>query len=350
MGMSGFRPTATWDVLKARAQLLRVVRRFFDERGYCGVETPLLSADVCVDAWLDPFVVPEAGSPEDRQGRMFLQTSPEFGMKRLLAAGADAIYQVTRSFRRGEAGRRHNPEFTIVEWYRVGDALEQQIDLVEQLVQSVAQTAPVESVSDVRHAHPVGLGVPPMPRDVSFRRIAYDAAFEEFAGRRVLAASTTELRELAEQHGIAAPDSLAADDRDGWLNLLLAEVVEPALAGEGGVVLYDYPASQAALARVRDQQPPVAERFELYLDGVEICNGYRELTDADQLATRMQAQAAKRREAGLSDLPVESRLIEAMRSGLPECSGVALGFDRLVMWRLGLERIADVIPFPWDRA
>jgi lysyl-tRNA synthetase class 2 len=340
MDMSGLRPTATWDVLRARAQLLRIVRRFFDERGYCEVETPLLSADVCVDVWLDPFIVPDAGGPDERQGRMFLQTSPEFGMKRLLSAGADAIYQITRSFRRGEAGRRHNPEFTIVEWYRVGDTLEQQIDLVEELVRAVAE---VTEASDLDSALVE-------PRTVSFRRIAYDAAFEEFAGRRVLDASTAELRRLAERHGIAAPDSLASDDRDGWLNLLLAEVVEPALAGQGGVILYDYPASQAALARVRDQQPPLAERFELYLDGVEICNGYRELTDPDHLAARMQAQAAKRREAGLSELPVDSRLIEAMRSGLPECSGVALGFDRLVMWRLGLERIADVIPFPWDRA
>lgn len=342
MDMSGFRPTTTWNVLRARARLLRTVRRFFDERGYCEVETPLLSADVCVDAWLDPFIVPDAGGPDARQGRKFLQTSPEFGMKRLLAAGvgAGAIYQVTRSFRRGEAGRRHNPEFTIVEWYRVGDTLEQQIDLVEQLVRAVGeQTEPDDSESALSE-----------PRDVSFRRIAYDEAFTKFAGRRVLDASIVELRRLAEQHGVATPDSLAADDRDGWLNLLLAEVVEPALAKQGGVILYDYPGSQAALARVRHEQPPVAERFELYLDGMEICNGYRELTDADQLAARMEAQAAKRREAGLSDLPMDSRLVDALRSGLPECSGVALGFDRLVMWRLGLERIADVIPFPWDRA
>ncbi len=340
MDNPGFRPTASWNVLQARAALLQVVRRFFDVRGFCEVETPLLSHDVCVDAWLDPFIVPHAGGRADRQGRMFLQTSPEFGMKRLLAAGADAIYQITRSFRRGESGGRHNPEFTIVEWYRVGNTLAQQIDLVEQLVQSVADHVADAGPDSLRASR----------RAVSFRRIAYNDAFAEFAGHPVLESSTVELRALADRLGVAAPESLAADDRDGWLNLLLAEVVEPALKRQEGVVLYDYPASQAALARVRPEQPLVADRFELYLDGMEICNGYRELTDPDQLAARMQAQAEKRRAAGLSDLPADSRLIDAMRAGLPDCSGVALGFDRLVMWRLGLQQIADVIPFPWDRA
>lgn len=337
-----FRPTASWPVLRARAGLLGEIRRFFDERGYLEVETPLLSHDVCVDLWLDPFIVPQASSRPERGGRMFLQTSPEFAMKRLLAAGADAIYQITRSFRRGEIGRLHNPEFTIVEWYRTGESLEAQMDLTESLVRAALET----ERGDIAGARP-GSAPRPIPR---FRRLAYDDAFLEFGGQRILPLSTAELRRVAERHGLSAPASLAADDRDGWLNLLLAGIVEPALAGSGAVFLYDYPASQAALARLRPDRPEVAERFELYLDGLEICNGYRELTDPDLMAERMRRQAALRASAGLSELPADSRLIEAMRAGLPECAGVALGFDRLLMWRLGAADIAEVMPFPFERA
>ena len=337
-----FAPTASWPALRARAELLRCARSFFDDRGYLEVETPLLSHDVCVDQWLDPLIVPDASRRSERGDRMFLQTSPEFAMKRLLAAGAEAIYQVTRSFRRGEAGRLHNPEFTIIEWYRIGDALDAQMDVVEALVRSISAAILPEFESGNRQSRE---RIAP-----SFRRLTYDDAFHDFAGQRVLELSVPELQRLAHAHALPIPASLGQDDRDGWLNLLLAGIVEPALAGLGAVFIHDYPASQAALARLRPGQPHVAERFELYLDGIEICNGYRELTDPDQLAARMQHQAALRSAAGMSQLPPDSRLIDAMRSGLPDCSGVALGFDRLVMWRLGAQHIADVIPFPFDRA
>lgn len=330
-----WRPTASPAVLRQRAVLLRETRAFFDGEGYFEVETPLLSQDVCVDVWLDPFLVPAAGARSEPV--RFLQTSPEFGMKRLLAAGAQSIYQVTRSFRQGETGARHNPEFTIVEWYDVGSTLTEQMDVVERLVQRLCAAADAAAA------------VLPRPA-ASFRRLSYDAAFREFAGQSILALPTSELPELAQRHRIAIPASLRLDDRDGWLNLLLAAVVEPALARLGGVMLYDYPASQAALARVRGKSPPVAERFELYLDGIEICNGYHELTDPVELRRRMRHQADLRRAAGLSHLPVESRLLSAMQSGLPDCSGVALGFDRLAMWRLGLGELKDVLTFPFERA
>ncbi len=337
-GDDDFRPTAALETLQRRALLLRAVRAFFDERGYFEVETPLLSQDVCVDAWLDPFIVPPSpnAAGASRRHTLYLQTSPEFGMKRLLAAGARAIYQITRSFRRGECGVRHNPEFTILEWYRAGDTPDEQMQLVEDLVRRVADAA----------APPDG-----PPRCVRlFRRLPYDGAFAQFAGTRVLGLGPRELEELARARSIPVPASLDSADRDAWLNLLLAELVEPRLAREGAVFLYDYPHTQAALARVRPGPPPVAERFELYLDGIEICNGYHELTDADELATRMRRQGEMRRAAGLPELPIDSRLLNALRAGLPACTGVALGFDRLALWALGQERLADVMAFPFDRA
>jgi len=354
-------PTAALDVLAQRARLLAAVRRFFDERGYCEVETPLLSHDVCVDAWLDPFIVPNV-SPAGGAPPMYLQTSPEFAMKRLLVAGAEAIYQLTRSFRRGEFGRLHNPEFTIVEWYRRGSTITEQMDLVEELVRMVAAERPSHGVYPRGQFAVSGSCINPVhkkpgetvhgPRitDQPFERFTYDAAFERFAGRRVLNATCDDLAELAQWQNVAIPPQFPHDDRDGWLNLLLANVVEPRLKELDAVFLCDYPASQSALARIRPDNPPVAERFELYLDGIEICNGYQELTDADELASRMRRQAELRRANGLSELPTDSRLIAAMRDGLPECAGVALGFDRLAMWVLGRDSIADVVAFPFERA
>ncbi|REJ93855.1 MAG: EF-P lysine aminoacylase GenX [Planctomycetota bacterium] len=333
------RPTVALTTLKQRAALLETVRQFFQQRGYLEVETPLLSGDVCIDAWLDPFILrekPSAGAPEEP---MFLQTSPEFAMKRLLAAGCNAIYQVTRSFRKGEIGPLHNPEFTIVEWYRVGDEITQQMSLVEELVRATLETA-----AGLERRERAGL----LPERIP--RLTYDEAFSRFAGEPVLRASCRQLRNLARRKGVAAPAGLATDDRDGWLNLLLTALVEPKLSELPAVFLTDYPATQAALARVREGDPPVAERFELYLRGIEICNGYQELTDPVELKNRMLRQADLRRAAGASKLPVDSRLLAAMQEGLPECAGVALGFDRLVMWCLNAHHIRDVIAFPFDRA
>lgn len=339
-----WRPTASLERLRQRAKLLSAVRRFFDERGYWEVETPLLSHDVCVDTWLDPLCVTRPDPTRVRP--MFLQTSPEFGMKRLLAAGADAIYQVTRSFRRGEMGRLHNPEFTIVEWYRVQSNIAAQMDLVEELVRTVQAVA--ERTPNLPGDAVAGEGAAGTP--ARFERLSYDEAFERFAGQRVLSATPDELAALAQRHNVPVPAGFPVDDRDVWLNLLLASVVEPRLAELGGVFIYDYPASQAALARLRCDQPPVAERFELYLHGIELCNGYQELTEAAELATRMRHHAERRRSGGLDELPTNSRLLEAMRHGLPECAGVALGFDRLAMWALRATAITDVLTFPWPRA
>lgn len=332
-------PTASLSNLRARAELISVIRSFFAAHAYLEVETPLLSRDVCVDAWLEPCEVNLSG-----WGRYFLQTSPEFHMKRLIACGAERIFQLTRSFRAGERGPRHNPEFTILEWYAVGETYEQQMEFVEQLVRAVAMT-PLSGEQRRIDEDPLPMPTAPFPR------IRYDDAFARWSGTRVLSLSSSELRSLADKHDLAVPRSLRPDDRDGLLNLLLSGIIEPALAESGAVFLQDYPESQAALARVRDDSPPIAERFEMYLNGIEICNGYQELTDADELDRRMVSQSTVRDAEGLSKMPVLSRLSDAMRDpGLPDCAGVALGVDRLVMWRLGATHLDDVVAFPIHRA
>lgn len=322
-----FQPTATWVNLRARAALLRRMREFFDRRGFLEVETPLLSRDTVVDLHLDPLPVNLFTDPSQPElgRRMWLQTSPEFGMKRLLAAGAEAIYQVTKAFRAGEQGSRHNPEFTLVEWYRVGDGMASAIQMLSELAAELLDAPAAD-------------------------RCSYQAAFLEHVGVDPHTASVADLREAATANGVTSPPSMATAGRDEWLNLLLAECVEPRLGDSRPLILYDYPASQAALARVRPGDPPVAERFELYVDGIELANGYHELLEPDVLVRRNRQANLDRRAAGKYPLPEESRLLDAMRQGLPACSGVALGFDRLVMVALGAREISQVIAFPIERA
>jgi len=343
---SDFRPTASLEMLQVRAQLLSELRQFFDRNSYWEVETPILSHDVVVDAFLDPFVT--AADPDDHSKTppLFLQTSPEFGMKRLLAAGAAAIYQITRALRKGETGRYHNPEFTIVEWYRIGDTHIDQMVFVERLVSQFAQATE-------RIAHSRKLGCVNSPEGLcrdGYERLTYDAAFVRYAGTSVLGLSCRQLADLVADNGLNPPPGLKDQDRDGWLNFLLAELVQPQLGNEVPTFLVDYPASQAALARVRQDDPPVAERFELFINGIEICNGYHELTDSQELRERIRVQQALRKTEGHRPLPEESRLLDAMVAGLPPCAGVALGFDRLMMLAVGAESLKDVIAFPIDRA
>lgn len=304
--------------------MLRRVRAFFHGRDFIEVETPLLSADVVVDLHLEPFAV---NVPRGLSGarRMWLQTSPEFAMKRLMAAGGEAIFQITHAFRQGEQGRLHNPEFTLVEWYRRGDGLLAGMQLLSDLCQALLNRGPAEMIT-------------------------YQQAFERYADSDPHSAPVTAFADIARRRGASVPDSLTADDRDGWLDLLLVELVEPHLGRDRPAILYDYPPSQAALARVRPGAPSVAERFELYVEGIELANGYHELLDAQVLADRNRQNNQARQAAGKPVLPVESRLLEAMRTGLPDCTGVALGFDRVVMLAGGAKTIAEAMAFPSDRA
>ncbi|RMG42067.1 MAG: EF-P lysine aminoacylase GenX, partial [Planctomycetota bacterium] len=284
-----------------------------------------------------------------------LQTSPELCMKRLVSAGAERIFQVTRAFRRGESGALHNPEFTMVEWYAVGTTHHEQMDFVESLVRELHAAATDDGEhrnaadgSEAAIAAEARAGLSSSP----FRRLTYSEAFRNSLGvEDVLRCDAGRLARLAASAGVRAPDSVSATDvdRDTWLNLLLAERVQPNLGRNVPEFMYDFPASQAALARVRAGDPPVAERFELYWRGVELCNGYQELTDADELRERIQQQNALRRREGKRTLPAPTTLLAAMDFGLPECSGVALGFDRLAMLLLGARRLDAVTAFPFER-
>jgi lysyl-tRNA synthetase class 2 len=245
-------------------------------------------------------------------------------MKRLLAAGSGPIYQIARVFRAGERGPRHNPEFTLVEWYRPGDDYEAGMNLLDELCQSLLELGPAE-------------------------RLSYQQAFERYAGLDPHTAATGELDRAVAAAG-GASLNFAADDRDGRLDYLLVTRCEPHLGAERPTILFDYPASQAALAQVRSGPPPVAERFELYVRGIELANGYHELLDAEVLLERNRINNARRLADGKPPLPEESRLVSAMRSGLPDSVGVALGFDRVVMLAAGAQTIDDALAFPIDRA
>jgi elongation factor P--(R)-beta-lysine ligase len=317
-----FRPTASWENLRRRSDLLRRLRAFFERHGLLEVETPLLSADTVVDRHLDPFCLP-AGPGLDRP--RWLQTSPEFCMKRLLAAGGPSIYQVTRAFRQDEQGPLHNPEFTIVEWYRVGDNLADGMRFLSDLCEELLQRGPAELLS-------------------------YREAFQRHAGLDPLEITTADLVAAVRAAGVMAPESLSPQDRDTWLDLVLSERVQPQLGLVRPAIVYGYPASQAALARQSYDDPRVAERFELYVSGIELANGYHEMLDADEFQRRSTAANAQRHADGKPRLPAQNRLLAAMRAGLPPCTGVALGFDRLVMLAAAARSVAEVIAFPFDRA
>lgn len=313
---SDFHPTANGEMMRWRAALLKRVREFFESRDFLEVETPLLSHDTVVDRFIEPYAMDEGAS--DRE-TLWLQTSPEFAMKRLLAAGEERIFQIAKAFRREEAGSLHNPEFTILEWYRTGDSYRQGRELLADFCRDVVDATQVDSIT-------------------------YRAAMQQFAGVDPFDASVADL--------VAAggEQSPATTDRDEALNYLLAMKVEPNLGAGAPVILYDYPASQAALARVRDEDPPVAERFELYWKGIELANGYHELLDPAILRQRNRTTNQQRQAAGQDALPEESRLLAAMDHGLPPCVGVALGIDRLLMVAAGAKSIQHVIAFPIDRA
>lgn len=325
-----WRPTAALEVLKLRARLLEDIRAFFSERGVLEVETPALSAAAITDPALSSLVTRYRG-PLFPQGQTFhLHTSPEFPMKRLLAAGSGPIYQICKVFRDGESGRLHNPEFTMLEWYRPGFDHHRLMDEVDELV--------------------LKLLIPHLSLQ-SPERLTYREAFQRHAGLDPHTASAGDFADVAETHHIRVPqDLLAQNDRSVWRDLLLTHVVEPRL-GQGRLTfIYDYPASQAALARVQPGNPPVAARFELYLNGIELANGFHELTDGDEQRTRFERQLHTRLVSGLPAVPLDERFLAALVHGLPDCAGVALGFDRLVMLVSGARSISEVLAFPIDRA
>ncbi|MEM8994535.1 MAG: EF-P lysine aminoacylase EpmA [Acidobacteriota bacterium] len=324
--MTDWRPTSSLDGLRRRAQVLAALRAFFAERGVLEVDTPLVAASPVTDIHLESVACRLPVLGETRT--FYLQTSPEFAMKRLLAAGSGAIYQVCKAVRADERGRRHNPEFTLLEWYRPGFDHVLLMGEVDELLQAVLGTRPAE-------------------------RMSYGDAFESHAGVDPHRAPLSDLRDAARATSFDVDASADEDDRDFWLHVLGSQLVEPRLGVDRPTLLYDYPASQAALARVRPGEggaPDVAERFELYVDGVELANGFHELRDADEQRRRFEHDLAERRRRGLPTGPVDGRLLAALAHGLPACAGVALGVDRLVMLAAGADAIDEVIAFPIERA
>ncbi|MFN9234613.1 MAG: EF-P lysine aminoacylase EpmA [Planctomyces sp.] len=333
--VNDWRPGCSLAVLTARAAMLAAVRQFFGQRGYLEVETPCLSRDVVVDAWLEPLRLRQS------DGDWYLQTSPEAFMKRLLAAGAGSIFQISRVFRGGEFGARHNPEFTMLEWYGVGTDWREQVQLTEQLVRAVVRAG----CNSLKRPEPAW-------GDSSFALTTYQEAFQRELGLSVFSATDDELLRAARERSVPVPDGPKMA-RDELLNLLLGFCIEPGLGQRVGEerpeFLCDYPATQAALAVTTTTAPPVARRFELYIRGLELCNGYEELTDPAELRRRDGEQNQKRAASAGTVLPGASHLLRAMEWGLPACSGVALGFDRLVMIAACVQRMSDVVPFPADR-
>ncbi|HEY5720325.1 MAG TPA: EF-P lysine aminoacylase EpmA [Gammaproteobacteria bacterium] len=320
-----WRPRASLATLRARARMLAGIRAFFAARGVLEVETPQLSAAATSDPALHSLATRWPGP--DGPPR-YLHTSPEFPMKRLLAAGSGDIWQLARVFRDGERGRQHHPEFTLLEWYRVGWDHRRLLDEVAELVGALLDGQPLAAPE----------------------KLAYRDAFLRHAGVDPFAGDAEPLRRAVAAHGIDAGPPPAAADLDYWRDLLLTHAVEPHLGRGRLTFLYDYPASQAALARVRPGDPPLAERFELYWQGVELANGFRELTDAAEQRRRCEQANAARRRHGLAEMPLDTRFLAALEAGLPESAGVALGVDRLLMLALGLESIDAVLAFPVERA
>jgi len=312
-----WRPTVSLETLKKRADLLQKIRAFFYVRNVMEVDTPALSVAGNTDPNIESFRTEYTGS--GKVGSLYLHTSPEFAMKRLLAAGSGAIYQLCKVFRNGEAGRQHNPEFTMLEWYRPEFDHHQLMDEIADFLDEV-------------------LGKASTP----LRTISYQRAFLDYAGVDPLETDSQSLAQCAKQHGLEEVVGMDDASTSAWCDLIMDQVIVPAF-GHGRVFVIDYPASQSALAKISKKDSRVAERFELFINGMEIANGFHELTDAEEQYRRFEKENQQRKDSGLTQLPVDMNLIAALEAGLPNCAGVAVGIDRLLMLITGLSSISAVI-------
>lgn len=307
--------------LRDRAAMLKIARNFFDERNVLEVDCPILSARASVDTHIDLIV-----AFYQHKEKRYLHSSPEFGMKRLLAEGIGDIYQLSHVFRDGEWSAKHNPEFTMVEWYRLGFSLEQMME----------ETAAFISLF---------LG------ELPYHIVHYRDIFQQITGMDYVIANERDLFEYIQDQHIPFYPSVLEEGKDALLNLILSAQIEPHLGKEGLCLLAYYPASQSALARKRwHGSEEVAERFEIYYQGIELANGYHELVDADEQRQRFYEANASRVALGKEILPIDENFLQALVKGLPDCSGVAVGFDRLMMLRQEQQDIADVLAWGWELA
>ncbi len=320
---NSWQPSAPIDNLRKRAQVIKTIRDFFHARGVMEVETPLM----CHTSVTDPFIqsIPALfqAHPHEAERRHYLQTSPEYAMKRLLAAGSGAIFQITKAFRQGEIGRFHNPEFTMLEWYRPGFDHHHLMDEMDELLQLVLVLPPAERKSYA---------------ELFLSQLTIDPHH----------ASIEELQACAQARNISVQGNIT--NKDTWLELLMSHCIEPVIGTDRPVFIYDFPASQAALARIKAGKPPVASRFEVYFRGIELANGFHELQDAREQRKRFENNLVKRNELDLNEILIDEFFLSALEHGLPDCAGVALGIDRLIMLATNSTKIADILSFEFNRA
>lgn len=314
-----WQPSASLANLRTRAEILQKVRQFFAAKQVLEVETPLL----CHTSVTDPFIesIP-ASVKTGKEQTYYLQTSPEYAMKRLLAAGSGCIYQITKAFRQGEIGRYHNPEFLMLEWYRLNFTHHDLMDEMDELLQCLFGTQQAE-------------------------RISYGDLFTLHLNINPYEAELKQLEQLANKLAIKVQAPIT--DVDTWLNLFMSHLIEPQLGKDNPCFIYDFPVSQAALARLNPGEPKTAARFEVYFKGVELANGFHELQDEVMQRNRFEANLVTRKLQGLTPMVIDERLLAALNHGLPDCAGVALGLDRLLMLITGSNMIADVLSFDFTR-
>ncbi|WP_201087313.1 elongation factor P--(R)-beta-lysine ligase [Aliivibrio fischeri] len=324
MTSQNWMPSASIEQLQQRADILAAIRSFFFKRKVMEVDTPAMSHATVTDVHLHTFQTDFIGPGYADGTHLYFMTSPEFHMKRLLAAGSGCIYQINKAFRNEEAGRYHNPEFTMLEWYRLGFDHHDLMDEMNELLTLVLKCDNAE-------------------------RMTYQEAFIQVLGVCPLEASMDELRAVAAPLGLSDIADIE-EDRDTLLQLLFSMGVEVKIGQDVPAFVYDFPASQAALAKINPRDPRVAERFEVYFKGIELANGFHELDNAKEQLMRFEEDNAKRKSMGLAEQPIDYHLIAALEAGLPNCSGVALGIDRLIMLAMGEKHIDQVTAFPFDRA
>ncbi|XVL53037.1 EF-P lysine aminoacylase EpmA [Methylobacter sp. G7] len=324
--LADWRPSCAIELMRLRAQMLAELRQFFAERSVLEVETPLLSHSIGTDPQLEFFTTEYCLSPQRQT--LFLQTSPEFAMKRLLAAGSGCIYQIGKAFRNGESGRFHNPEFTMLEWYRVGFTLPQLMDEITELFAGLFKEQSLQET----------------------QRVSYQSIFVSYTGLDPLIFSYQDYCVFARKSQIPEAVDICGHDHAVWLDFIFSHKVQPHLGENALCMVYGYPACQSSLARINEGNAQIADRVELFINGVELGNGYYELTDAKEQSRRFDQELAIRKQQKLPVIVKDQRLIAALESGLPECSGMAIGLDRLLALLSNSASLDEVLSFPIRRA
>jgi len=323
--LENWQPACDFQHLRYRAKMLKIIRLFFEQRAVLEVETPLLCSATGTDPQLDFFSSFFHCAPKNKE--MFLQTSPEFAMKRLLAAGSGSIFQICKAFRNAEVGRFHNPEFSILEWYRIDFTLEQLMDEVAELIIELSGAS-----------------------EQAVYKVSYKEVFEQITGLNPLLFCQESYAEYALKNDIKDAILLCGDNHSMWLDFIFSYKVQPALEGKFLCMVHGYPAIQSSLARINEDNPAVADRFEVFIKGIEIGNGFFELSDVNEQEKRFDQENESRRKQELSLVEKDHLFLDALRFGLPDCSGIALGLDRLLMVLSNAQSLNDVIAFPFERA